>query len=159
MSMHHWYQGCGVRGKMSNSNLSKVSDSLTHSLCTILWNQPKINFTCLSDGVTPPLIVLQLFKPSKSSASLGVCKKKKNFWFQVFCEWGRILVHITWPRAQTLDRSISLKFSLGTRLESESFKPLIDLLTFLVQSLWSKNNKFINYLISGLIAYFVVFRS
>jgi len=55
--------------------------------------------------------------------------------------------HVTWPRAQStkepglawpinpLHRSISLKFSLETRLESESFEPLIDLLVFLVQKL------------------------
>ena len=34
-----------------------------------------------------------------------------------------------------LGQSISLKFSLETRLESESFKPLIDFLAFLVQKL------------------------
>jgi len=31
------------------------------------------------------------------------------------------LAHVTWPRAQPLGQSISLKFSLETRLESESF--------------------------------------
>ena len=34
-----------------------------------------------------------------------------------------------------LGQSISLKFSLETRLESESFEPLIDFLAFLVQKL------------------------
>jgi len=34
-----------------------------------------------------------------------------------------------------LDGSILLKFTLETRLESESFEPLIDFLTFLVQKL------------------------
>ena len=37
---------------------------------------------------------------------------------------------------------------METRLESESFEPLIDFLAFLVQKLWSKINKLINYLIS-----------
>jgi len=37
--------------------------------------------------------------------------------------------------AQPLDGSISLMFSLETRLESESFEPLIDFLAFLVQTL------------------------
>jgi len=46
-----------------------------------------------------------------------------------------ILAHVTWPRAQPLGQSISLKFSLETRLESESFEPLIDFLAFLVQNL------------------------
>jgi len=34
-----------------------------------------------------------------------------------------------------LGQSISLKFSLETRLKSESFEPLIDFLAFLVQKL------------------------
>jgi len=37
--------------------------------------------------------------------------------------------------AQLLRQSIALKFSLETRLQSESFEPLIDLLAFLVQKL------------------------
>ena len=59
-----------------------------------------------------------------------------------------LLAHITWPRAQPLGQSISLKFSLETRLESESFEPLINFLAFLVQKLGSQINKLINYLIS-----------
>ena len=54
-----------------------------------------------------------------------------------------ILAHIAWPRAQPLGQSVSLKFSLETRLESKSFEPLIDFLAFLVQTL-SKINKLIN---------------
>jgi len=46
-----------------------------------------------------------------------------------------------------------LKFSLETRLESESFEPLIDFLAFLVQK-WINN-----YLMMGLIKYFVYFIS
>ena len=46
------------------------------------------------------------------------------------------------PRAQPLGQSVSLKFSLETRLESESFEPLIDFLAFLDQKL-SKINKLI----------------
>jgi len=37
-----------------------------------------------------------------------------------------ILADVTWPKAQPLDESISLKFSLETRLECESFEPLIN---------------------------------
>jgi len=72
-----------------------------------------------------------------------------------FCEWsnkwssfGVILAHVAWSRAQPLGQSVSLQFSLETRLESESFEPLIDFLAFLGQKLWSKTNKLINYLIS-----------
>jgi len=43
------------------------------------------------------------------------------------------LAHVAWPRIQPLGQSVSLKFSLETGLESESFEPLIDFLTFLVQ--------------------------
>ena len=46
-----------------------------------------------------------------------------------------ILAHVTWPRAQPLGQSVSLKFLLGTRLESEFFELLIDFLAFLVQNL------------------------
>jgi len=45
------------------------------------------------------------------------------------------MAHVAWPGAQPLDQSVSLKFSLETMLESESFEPLIDFLTFLIQKL------------------------
>ena len=73
----------------------------------------------------------------------------------IFCDWRHkwnsfrvILAHVSWPRAQPLGRSVSLKFSLETRIESESFEPLIDFLAFLDQKLRSKINKLVNYLIS-----------
>jgi len=43
--------------------------------------------------------------------------------------------HVAWPSTQLLGQSFSLKFSLDTRLESESFEPLIDFLAFLFQKL------------------------
>jgi len=98
----------------------------------------------------------ELFKSSKDLASLLVCTWKNIFWLRVaaFCEWRHkwrrfwvIFTHVTWPRAQTLGQCISLKFSLETTLESEYFEPLINFLAFLVQMLWSKTNKLINYLI------------
>jgi len=45
------------------------------------------------------------------------------------------LAHVAWSKAQLLGQSVSLKLSLETRLESESFEPLIDFLPFLVQKL------------------------
>ena len=99
----------------------------------------------------------ELFNGSNGSASLVDCTRKKFFVLGVwiFCDWRHkwssfwvILAHVTWPRAQPLGQSILLKFSLETRLESESFETLIDFLAFLVQKLWSKINKLINYLIS-----------
>jgi len=99
----------------------------------------------------------ELFKGSNESASLLVCTRKNFFgWgLQIFCEWRHkwsgfevILAHVTWPRAQPPDQSLSLKFSLETRLESESLEPLINFVAFLGQKLWSKINKLINYLIN-----------
>jgi len=99
----------------------------------------------------------ELFKGSNGSASLVDCTRKKFFGWgvQIVCDWRHkwssfrvILGHVAWPRAQPLSQSVSLKFSLETRLESESFEPLINFLTFLVQNLWYKINKLINYLIS-----------
>jgi len=49
--------------------------------------------------------------------------------------FGVILAHVAWPRAQPLGQSVSLKVSLETRLESESFEPLINFIAFLVQQL------------------------
>jgi len=46
-----------------------------------------------------------------------------------------------------LDRSILLKFSLETRLDSKCFEPVMNFPVFLV--LRSKTNKRINYLIMG----------
>jgi len=107
----------------------------------------------------------ELFKPSNDSATL-LCTRKKCFgWgLRIFCEWHHkwssfwaILAHVTWPRAQALGQSISLKFSLETRLESES---LIDFPTFLVQKLWYKKNKFIYCLINqiSLLLYIITFQ-
>ena len=101
----------------------------------------------------------ELFIHSKDLACLQVYNEKKWFWVSCFFRerrhnWGRvlaILACITWPRAQLLERSISLKFLLETKLESESFESFIDFLAFLVQKLWPKINEIINYLIIGLI--------
>ena len=92
----------------------------------------------------------QLNRPGKrlkDAASLLVCTRKKIFaWrLQIFCEW-----HHKWktfrppwptlpgPGCQSLDGSILLKFLLETRLQTESFDTLDDLLGFWVQKLWSK---------------------
>jgi len=48
---------------------------------------------------------------------------------------GSFWLIVAWPRAQPLSQSVSLKFSLETRLESESFEPLINFLAYLVQNL------------------------
>jgi len=48
---------------------------------------------------------------------------------------GGVLGHLAWPGRQPLGGSISLKFLLETRLQSESFDTLDDLLGFWVQKL------------------------
>jgi len=89
----------------------------------------------------------ELFNGSNGSASLLDCTRKKFFgWgLRIFCDWRHkwssfraILAHVAWPKAPPLGQSVSLKFSLETRLESKSFEPLIDFLAFLIQKLWSK---------------------
>jgi len=45
------------------------------------------------------------------------------------------MVQVTWPWAQPLDGSISLKFLLVTKLKPEFFELLIGFLAFLVQEL------------------------
>jgi len=109
----------------------------------------------------------ELFKGWNGSASLIDCTRKKLFgWgLRILCEWrhkwsssGFILAHVAWPRAQTIDQSVSLKFSLKLG-ESESFEPLVNFLAFLVQKLWSEVNKLIYDLISQmfLLTYIITF--
>jgi len=50
------------------------------------------------------------------------------------------------PGLGPLGQCFSLEFSLETRLKSNCFELLIVILVFLVQKLWSKINKLINYL-------------
>ena len=117
------------------------------SACRLPYQRPSSSANCTRE----------LFKGSNGSANLVDCSRKKQFFgwgLQIFCEWGHkwssfgvILAHVAWPRAQPLGQSVSLKFSLETRLESESFEPLTDL----VQKFWSKINKLINYLISQIL--------
>ena len=76
----------------------------------------------------------ELFNGSNGSASLVDYTRKKIFGWgvRIFCEWRHkwssfrvILTHVARPKAQLLGQSVSLKFSLEIRLESESFEPLI----------------------------------
>jgi len=127
----------------------------------VLWFWPKNNsFRLPYQRLSSSDRARELFNSSNGSASLVDCTRKYFFGLgvRIFCDWrhklssfGVILAHVAWPKAQPLGQSVSLKFSLETRLESESFEPLIDFLAFLVQKLWSKINKLINYLISQIL--------
>jgi len=127
----------------------------------VLWFRPKTsNFSCLTNALAPPPIAPESCLWLRRIGQPSRLHSKKNFWLgvRIFCEWRHkwssfrvILAHVDRPRAQLLGQSFSLKFSLETRLVSESFEPLIDFLTILVQKLWSNINKLINYLISYLV--------
>jgi len=88
------------------------------------------------------------FNLGLKNSSFRLPYQRPSSWRHKWSSFTVILAHAAWPRAQPLGQSVSLKFSLETGLESESFEPLIDFLAFLVQKLWSKINKLINYLIS-----------
>jgi len=118
-------------------------------------------FRCLKPAVfswfantTAPLPIVPEGCPRAQTDQPVFLSALKQIFFglglRIFCEWCHkwstfvaILVHVAWPRAQPLGQSILPKFSLETRLESESFKPLINFLAFLVQKLWSKINELI----------------
>ena len=118
----------------------------------ILWNWPKTSGFRLPYQLhsSSSDCARELFKPSKDWASLWVSNEKifgLGFFFflsDVISEvgfWPFWPMDVIWPRAQPLDRSVSLKFSLEARLESKSVEPLINFLAFLVQKLWYKINK------------------
>ena len=92
-----------------------------------------------------------LYRPGKSIKKRGqsgtLHSKKKIFaWgVRVGCEWRHKwrTFRPPWPTlpgpgCQPLGGSISLKFLLETRLQSQSFDTLDDLLGFQVQKLWCK---------------------
>ena len=73
---------------------------------------------------------------SKKNFLLGGC----GFFVSDIISWGLLatLAHFPVPGHQPLGGSISLKFLLETRQQSESFDTLDDLLGFQVQKLWSE---------------------
>jgi len=88
-----------------------------------IWEKPRIfRLTYQSHGSSAHC-TRELFKPSKDSASLPACNEKK-FFVMGFAFWERHLSKVGhfWLLAQPLDGSISLKFSLETRLESALFE-------------------------------------
>jgi len=96
----------------------------------------------LRRNISAPVRVTDLVAPS-----LSVCTRKKFFaWgLRFLCEWRHKwrTFRPPWPTLpgpgrKPLGGSISLKTLLDTRLQSESFDILDDLLGFRVQKLWSK---------------------
>jgi len=93
------------------------------------------------------------YRPGQKLKRLGKsCSlhSKKNFGWGTadFCEWRHKwrTFRPPWPTLpgtgpKLLDGSISLKFSLETRLQFKYFDTLDDLLGFQVQKLWSKVKK------------------
>jgi len=88
---------------------------------------------------------VRVVEASKDAASLLVSTQKKIFGWgvRVACEWRHKwrTFRPPWPilpgiGRQPLGGSISLKFLLETKLQSESFDTFDDLLGFQVQKLW-----------------------
>jgi len=99
----------------------------------------------LRGNFSGPVRSTDLVKVSKDAVSLLVCTRKKFFaWgMRFFREWRHKwkTFRPPWPTLpgsgrQPLGGSILLKFLLETRLQSESFDTLDDLLGFRVQKLW-----------------------
>ena len=102
-----------------------------------------VSLVALHVNVSAPVRVADLVEVSKDVASLIVCTQK-NFWLGcgffvsdvisggLFGHPGQL--HLALGR-QPLDGSILLKLLLETRLQSESFDTLDDLLGFRVQKL------------------------
>jgi len=113
---------------------------------------------CLTNAIAPPPNVQKSCLRTETDRLVfysALIKKFFGWGLLIFCDWRHkwscfyaIVANVAWPRAQPLGQSISLKFSLETRLEFESFEPSINFLAFPVQKLWCKINKLINYLIS-----------
>jgi len=94
----------------------------------------------LHGNISADNCVRELFKPSKDSTSLCICNEKKMVlgFFEWRRKWSCFRPTSSGPRPKPLDGSISFKFLLETKLKSESFDILINLLGFLVQKLWYK---------------------
>ena len=94
--------------------------------------------------ISAPVRVVDLDEASKDAASLLVCTWKKIFLLgvRVFCEWRHkrrtFRPPLPGPGRQPLGGNILLKFLLETKLQSESFDTLDNLLGFRVQKLWCK---------------------
>jgi len=101
----------------------------------------------LRGNISAPVRIMDLVEALKDVASLLDCTRKKIFFLgmQVFCEWSHKWrtfrppwTTLPGPGRQPLGGSISLKFLLETRLQSEFFDTKDDLLGFQVQNLWSE---------------------
>ena len=97
----------------------------------------------LRGNFSAPVRVTDLVEVLKDATSLVVCTRKKVFgWgMRIFCEWRQKwrTFWLPWtnspgPGSQPLDGSIALKCLLETRLQSESFDTLDDLLGFRFKS-------------------------
>jgi len=130
-----------VLSAFSEENLDGRSANISYLEISL---KPAV-FYCLTNGIVAllPTALESCSNPQMILPSLLVCTWKKFFgWgLRFFCEWRdkwssfwAILAHVIGPAAQPLGQSISLKFLLETRLESESFDLLFDFLAFLVQS-------------------------
>jgi len=122
-------------------------NTLTSGLIQAVRKKTADSHMALRGNISAPVQVTNLVKASKDAASFVVCTRKKFFaWgVRVCCVWCHKCRTFRPPRStlpdpgrQPLGGSISMKFLLDSRLQSESFDTLNDLLGFRVQKLWSK---------------------
>jgi len=107
-----------------------------------IWGFSKTNHRNACGFALEFLPIGKCYGPGWSIKRRG--KSKLFGWgMRIFCEWRHKwkTFRPPWPALpgpgrQLLDGSISLKFLLETRLQSESFDTLDDLLRFRVQKLW-----------------------
>ena len=126
----------------------KLTNTLTPRLIQVVREKTAGLHVALHRNISGLVSVTDLVEVSKDLASLAVCTRKKKFFgwgMQFFCEWRHKwrTFRPPWPTSpgagpKPLDGSISLKFSLETKLQSKSFDTMDDLLGFWVQKLWSK---------------------
>jgi len=133
--------------------MNDLWDSLTSSLP---GNHSLNQEVCMGLGncITCQVIVLDSCSNPQRLGKYSNVQWKKHLGFWVFCEWRHKWSSFRhfWstssgPGPKLLDSSILLKFLLETRLKSESFETLGDLLGFQVEKLWPKKNKIINTII------------
>jgi len=91
----------------------------------------------------------ELFKPSRLGESSSL-QWKNIFRFCFFVSdiisgvgLGRFWLRLSSPGPQQQEGNTALKFLVETSLKSESFEPLIEFLTFLVQKLWQNNQNWV----------------
>ena len=128
-------------------HLSSKFNTVAHGLIQAVRAKTAGLHMALRGNFSSPVSATDPVKSPKWLGKSCTLHSKKNFGLGGvdFCEWRHKWRTLRTPcptspspGPKQLDCSISLKFLLETRLQSESFDTLDDLLGFQVQKLWSK---------------------